>query len=118
MNRVNNEKLFFLDAFTKCINVIESCLTFEQLYVAEKLVENFNFSFPKNESYINYLVKKIKYKKKILRLFCPHCNKSKNLNDGFLEYVEGIEPYCIDHYMCNKCDSTFVNEDVENGNVF
>jgi uncharacterized protein YbaR (Trm112 family) len=43
---------------------------------------------------------------------CPHCNPhDENTTDyylnGFLLYTEGDEPYSTEHYICEKCDSTY-----------
>ena len=37
---------------------------------------------------------------------CNHCKKGK------LEVIKGYEPYNIDHYQCNYCDSTFNIEEI------
>lgn len=36
---------------------------------------------------------------------CPHCKI------GLIEFVNGYEPYNIDHLMCSKCDSTYILDD-------
>lgn len=38
----------------------------------------------------------------IMKIFdaCPEC-------DGVLEFIAGLEPYTIDHLMCDKCDGTY-----------
>jgi len=37
---------------------------------------------------------------------CNHCN------DGFLKFINGVEPYNEDHLQCEKCDSTYcIDED-------
>lgn len=41
---------------------------------------------------------------KILLMNCPHCEK------GFLETVKANPPYTVEHYQCNKCDSTYNKE--------
>ena len=43
---------------------------------------------------------------------CLHCNphdeKTKEFyQNGFLEYTKGNEPYSTEHYICDKCDSTY-----------
>ncbi len=38
---------------------------------------------------------------------CPHCKI------GLIEFVNGYEPYNVDHLMCSKCDSTYVLDDTE-----
>jgi hypothetical protein len=43
---------------------------------------------------------------------CPHCNPHDEdtkefYQNGFLEYTAGAEPHSTEHFICNKCDSTY-----------
>jgi hypothetical protein len=43
---------------------------------------------------------------------CLHCNPHEEntkefYQNGFLLYTEGVEPYSTEHYVCEKCDSTY-----------
>jgi len=43
---------------------------------------------------------------------CPHCNPydentKEFYQNGFLEYTAGDEPYSAEHYICEKCESTY-----------
>jgi uncharacterized protein YbaR (Trm112 family) len=49
---------------------------------------------------------------------CPNCNPHKEntpefYRNGFLEHVKGNELYSGEHYICNKCDSTYTIDGYE-----
>lgn len=39
---------------------------------------------------------------------CPHCGK------GTLIPIKGDEPFTIDHFQCDECDSTYNTEEEAN----
>lgn len=46
---------------------------------------------------------------------CPHCLELVKLGYieedeelGVLEFVNGLEPYTVDHLQCSRCDSTYI----------
>jgi len=48
---------------------------------------------------------------------CPHCNPHKEntkefFKNGFLVYTAGVEPYITEHYVCEKCYSTYCIESI------
>lgn len=56
----------------------------------------------------------VKYDSKYNRP-CPHCNPHEESSrefytNGFLVYNEGNESYSTEHFICDKCDSTYLGD--------
>ena len=54
-----------------------------------------------NEFEVVEAIMRERLKDDTIRRNCNHCN------EGVLNYVNGYEPYTIDHLQCPVCDSTY-----------